>query len=201
MDHRNPPRAVLALVIGSFVMAAPAAAEPSSTRSAAASAPAAFPMAMDSGTRYVRELAQARRDIGRAEAELAVASQRQQGIQARVDELTAEQARLDTETQAAAAQVAAARLRVAALASIAYKRAGGGEVDAPPEAGRSADDVLELSWSMRVIRSSGDYALDVFTWFDTVHTALVEQLTAVTQQRGEAEDDLAAAIEHEADMR
>ena len=177
------------------------AAEPSTTRSAAATAPAAFPMAMDSGTRFVRERAQARRDISRAEAELSVASARQQGIQEQVDALTAEQTRLDGEAQAASAQVDAARLRVAALAATAYKQAGGGEVDASLEAARSAQDVLDLSWSMRVIRSSGDYALDVFTWHDTVHKGLVEQLTSVTQQRTEAEGDLAAAIDHEADMR
>ena len=78
-------------------------------------------------------------------------------------------ARLDVEAQAASAQVAAAQLRVAALAATAYKQAGGGQIDATIEAARSAEDVLDLSWSMRIIEGSGDYALDVFLWHDTMH--------------------------------
>jgi Mannosyl-glycoprotein endo-beta-N-acetylglucosaminidase len=204
MDRFQQARAVIALAIGGAVLAgAPAApaAEPSTTRSVAASAPAAFPMAMDSGTRFVRERTQARRDISRAEAELSVATELQQGIQAQVDTLSAEMARLDVEAQAASAQVAAAQLRVAALAATAYKRAGGGQIDATIEAARSAQDVLDLSWSMRIIEGSGDYALDVFLWHDTMLKGIVEHLAAVTQQRADAQDDLEAAIAHEADMR
>jgi hypothetical protein len=180
------PAAIAALLLVVTLLASVAA----SVKPALAGPPAPFPMPLDSGTKYVAQAAAARAELARAQPEVARTQQQQQRLQAQFDDLNAQVGGLTVQEHDAAAQVQAARDRIAGIAAQQYMQAGGARVNAAIEAAMNADDLLDLGRNIHILEKSGTHELDVFTALDAQHTAIVTQLADVTNQRDAAKHDL-----------
>ena len=158
-------------------------------------------MPLDSGTKYVAELADARAELAKAQPEVGRVQQRQQTLQGQYDALTAQLAALDAQEQAAAVQVQAARDRIASSAAKQYVEAGGTRVNAAMEIALNANDVLDLGHNLHILEKSGTHELDLFTLADAAHTAVVTQMTGVFAQQASTKRDLDAAIKKVKDLQ
>ena len=193
MAFRTPSRG---LAFGAIVAVVTFAAG-----AASAGAPAPFPMPLDSGTRYVAELADGRAELAKAQPEVGRVQQRQQTLQAQYDALTAQLAALDAQEQAAAAQVQAARDRIASSAAKQYVEAGGTRVNAAMEVALNANDMLDLGRNLHILEKSGTHEVDLFSEVDAAHTAIVTQMTGVFAQQASTKHDLDAAIKKVRDLQ
>ena len=166
MVFRTPTRGLAFVAIVAVVTLAAGAA--------GAAAPAPFPMPLDSGTKYVAELADARAELAKAQPEVGRVQQRQQTLQGQYDALTAQLAALDAQEKAAAVQVQAARDRIASSAAKQYVRGGrdpgqrgdGGRAQRqrharpraqpahPREVGHARGRPVQRGWTLRTPRSS-----------------------------------------------
>ena len=168
---------------------------------AGAAAPAPFPMPLDSGTKYVAELADARAELAKAQPEVGRVQQRQQTLQGQYDALTAQLAALDAQEKAAAVQVQAARDRIASSAAKQYVEAGGTRVNAAMEVALNANDMLDFGRNLHILEKSGTHEVDLFSEVDAAHTAIVTQMTGVFGQQASTKRDLDAAIKKVKDLQ
>ena len=176
MAFRTPTRGLAFVAIVAVVTLAAGAA--------GAAAPAPFPMPLDSGTKYVAELADARAELAKAQPEVGRVQQRQQTLQGQYDALTAQLAALDAQEKAAAVQVQAARDRIASSAAKQYVEAGGTRVNAAMEVALNANDMLDLGRNLHILEKSGTHEVDLFSEADAAHTAIVTQMTGRVRAAG-----------------
>jgi septal ring factor EnvC (AmiA/AmiB activator) len=193
MASRTPARRLAFVAIVAVVTLAAGAAS--------AAAPAPFPMPLDSGTKYVAELADARAELARAQPEVGRVQQRQQTLQGQYDALTAQLAALDAQEKAAAVQVQAARDRIASSAAKQYVEAGGTRVNAAMEVALNANDMLDFGRNLHILEKSGTHEVDLFSAVDAAHTAIVTQMTGVFGQQASTKRDLDAAIKKVKDLQ
>jgi Mannosyl-glycoprotein endo-beta-N-acetylglucosaminidase len=161
-------------------------------------APAPFPMPLDSGTRYVAQLAEARAELARAQPEVGRAQQQQRALAAQHEALRVEVDGLIAQEQAAAAQVQAARDRIAGVAATQYVEAGGGRVNAAIEVTLAADSLLDAGRNLHILEQAGTYELVRFEAAEAAHVAVSRQLHETTERRDDAKrdaDDAVARVE------
>jgi hypothetical protein len=183
----HPRATALAAAVFAVVLVA-AVAGPASP--ATAGPPAPFPMPLDSGTKYVDQAAAARAELARVQPEVTRTQQAEQKLQGQYDDLNAQVGSLTVQEHDAAAQVQAARDRLAGIAAQQYMQAGGARVNAAIEAAMDANDLLDLGRNIHILEKSGTHELDVFSALDAQHTAIVEQLAEVTNRRDATKHDL-----------
>ena len=166
-----------------------------------AGAPAPFPMPLDSGTRYVAQLADARAEVARAQPEVVRAQQRERAAIAQHEALREQVDALTAQEQAAAAEVQAARDRIAGVAAKQYVQAGGGRVNSALEATFEADSLLDASRNLHILAKSSTYEIDRFAIADAAHRVVAQQLADTTQQRDDAKREAEDATERVEDVQ
>jgi Mannosyl-glycoprotein endo-beta-N-acetylglucosaminidase len=167
----------------------------------AAVAQTPFPMPLDSGTKFVRQRADARAELERTQPEIARLEERRRVLDARVVALGAELAAAQASVDGARLVVDEYRRRLAGVAAEAYVHGGGSRLNATLEAATLADEVLDVGRSVHILETAGTHEVRVFEFLQGVLSELERRVAELTRQREEAHDALEEAIQRVQELR